>query len=226
MKMQKIGGWAVIAMMCLTVIVLLMVLPVYRQYGMSEMHARLDPVKVLAAYVGSPMTYRLLIPATILIHIFQLLVALGLQERMKSKAPHLMRLLVIMASVAFTMVLANAMVFRLGLALMAKSPDISIYKPFFAIIGGLSNASDVGLFGGILLLGGLGALSTGLLPRTLGCMLLASGIGGCISLMLGTTNMVVAAIGTGIAVLSLIWLAVILIRKPVPDSTQSCIEAA
>ena len=58
MKMQKLGGYAAIAWICLMVVLSVIQLPLASRYGLTEQSAGLNPAKVAAAYSGSPMTFR------------------------------------------------------------------------------------------------------------------------------------------------------------------------
>jgi hypothetical protein len=217
MKMQKIGGWALIAMLSMTVILSLIIVPITRQYGLGNLAARLDPAKVMAAYTGSKALFQTLTLFYLLTSIFYPLIALGVQERMQAKAPNLMRLMVIAASISATFWLASAMITNSGLASIVKAPDVSVYRPLLAIQYSL-NMAGVHACSWAILLAGLGALSTGLLPRLLGYFILVCGILGVIEFMLPTVTAPVVISGTGLAleVISMIWLAVILIKKPEP----------
>lgn len=73
---------------------------------------------------------------------------------------------------------------------------------------------------GAILIAALGALSTGLLPRLLGYILLVCGIVGVIGFMMpswtGAAATVTIIIVVALNVISIIWLAVMLIKKPEP----------
>lgn len=220
MKMQKLGGWALIIMLCLLIVYILIVLPLSRQYGLNEAGAMSDPAKVMAAYSGSTGTFQLLMPFGILLGILYILIALGLQARMHSKAPNLMRLLVVAASIASALRLANAMIGVRGFESMAKAPDISIFRPLLAMLNGLDTAAAHS-WGWVTLLTGVGALVTCLLPRLLGYIVLLCGIlsiiGFTLPTLTGITQTVVLIIVVALNVISIIWLAVLLIKKPVPE---------
>jgi len=219
MKAQKTGGWALIVMLCLTVIYILIILPLGKQYGLNESGATLDPAKMLALYSGSTATVRALMPFGVLLGILYLLIALGVKARMQAKAPNLMRLLIIVASVAAALRLANSMIGLRGLESMAKAPDVSVYRPLLAALNGLSTAAEHA-WGWAVLLIALGALATALLPRLLGYILLVCGIVSIIGFMLpsatGTAATVTLIIVLALNVISILWLAVLLIRKPEP----------
>jgi len=220
MKMQKLGGWALIVLLCLVAVYIAVVVPLTAYYGLNEPDATLDPARMMAAYSGSTTTFKVLMPLGILIGILYLLIALAIQERMKAKAPNLMRLMIIAASVAAALRLANSMNSISGYASMAGAQDISIYRPFLAMANALSNAADHA-WGWAVLLTALGALCTGLLPRLLGCVLLVLGILSVIGFALPTAGAAGTAIEIILAalyVIAMIWLAAALIRKPEPDA--------
>jgi hypothetical protein len=215
--MQKIGGWALIAIMCMTAILLLTILPMAKQYGLGGIASRQDPAKVMAAYSGSPAIFQILTLVTILTSILYLLIALGVQERMQAKAPYIMRLMVIAVSISAAFALASGIIRHKGLASMAKAPDISVYRPLLDLIGDLVIASDH-VCGWAIILAGLGALSSGLLPRLLGYFILVCGILWVIQFVLptNTATIIIGIIGVLLQVISMIWLAVILIKQPEP----------
>jgi len=219
MKAQKIGGWALIVMLCLAVIYILIILPLGKQYGLNEPGATLDPAKMLAAYTGSPTTVRVLMPFGILLGILYLLIALGVKARMQAKAPVLMRLLVIAASIAAALRLADAMIGLRGFESMAKAPDVSVYRPLLAMLNGLGTAAEHAWAWAILLIA-LGGLSTALLPRLLAYIILVCGIVGIIGFMLpsatGTAATVTLIIVVALNIISILWLAVLLMKKPEP----------
>lgn len=96
----------------------------------------------MEVYSGSTAKVQLLMPFGILLGILYLLIALALQARMQSKAPNLMRLLVIAASIAAAMRLCGTMLSVRGIAAMLKAPDLSIYGPFLVVQSGLNTAAE------------------------------------------------------------------------------------
>lgn len=220
MKMQKLGGWALIIMLCLTIVYVLIVMPLARQYGLNEEGAMSDPAKVMEAYSGSTATFRMLMPFGLVLGILYLLIAFGVQARMHSKAPNLMRLLVIAASIASALRLAAAMISIRGFESMAAAPDTSVFRPFLAMLNGLDAAAG-NAWNWVILLIAVGALVTCLLPRLLGYIILVCGILGIIEFMLptvtGTTQTALVIIVVALNVISILWLAVLLIKKPVPE---------
>ncbi len=217
MTAQKVGGWTLIAMLCLTAIYILMILPLARQYNLNEPGAMLDPVKVLAAYSGSTVKIRMLMPFGILIGICYLLIALGVRARMQARAPNLMTLLLVVASIAASVRLVNVMISIRAFPSMLSAPDISVYRPLLAMLNGLDTAASH-VWSWALVLIALGALFTELLPRRLGYIILVCGIIGVLAFMApspaGIAGTVVGVIVVALNVISIIWLAEILIRNP------------
>jgi hypothetical protein len=216
MKMQKLGGYAVIAWICLIVVLMAIQLPLASRYGLTEQGAALDPAKVAAAYSGSPMTFRGISVLEILLGILFLLVVLGLHERMHAQAPNLMRLLIIAASASCALGIAAAMIGTRGLASMAGAADVSVYMPLLVMLSGLSTASDYTL-GWVDLLIGLAAISTRALPRFIAYVFLVMGIltiiGFALPTVSGVAGMVISIVGGLLLATAWIWLGIVMLRE-------------
>lgn len=216
MKLQKIGGYASIALVCVVVIVVMGTLSVYSRYGFTESGARFDPANAMTIYADSPIGSRLLSPLGILIGILLLLIALALQERMQTKAPHLMRLAVMAASVSCALYLTITISSTISLASMSGARDISVYRVALVIFSGLRSAAS-NAWGWALLLSGWAALRTCALPRILSCMILVCGVMAIIRYILPPLPNPFGLIVALLFAISMVWLGVVLIRKPEPS---------
>jgi len=216
MKMQKLAGYAAIAWICLIVILLAIQVPFASRYGLTEQGAGLDPAKVAAAYSGSPMTFTVVSVLEILLGILFLFIALGLHERMRAKAPNMMRLLIIAASVSCALGIAGVMIAIRGLASMAGAADVSIYRPLLVMQSGLSTASDHAL-GWVDLLIGVAAISTRALPRFIAYVFLVLGIltviGFALPTVTGTAGTVISIVVGFLIAIAMIWLGIVMLRE-------------
>ena len=216
MKMQKLGGYSAIASICLLVAVIAIAVPFAVRYGLNQPNAGLDPAKVAAAYSGAPMTVWAASILEFLGSILGILVVLALYERMQAKAPYLMRLLVIAASISCALTILGIMMGIRCMASMAGAADISIYKPFLVMQSGLSAASN-NVSGWVALLLGAAALSTRALPRFIGWVFLILGILGVIGFtfpnLQGAAGLVVLILAGLFYAVSTIWLGVVLLRS-------------
>jgi hypothetical protein len=215
MKLQKLGGFASIILVCAGLVAIGIAALTLPRLGLSLFGTVTDPVKVMAAYEASPITFRALQPFGLLFPIVFVVVALTLQERMRGKAPNVTRLAVIAASVSAALFLANTLSGTSGMLSIASTKDISAYRAFRLVQNGLSSAA-FNAWGWALLLIGWAALKTNALPRLLSSIIVVCGaiaiisfavqpIPDSVSLFIGLLN----AAGA-------VWLGVVLIRKPEP----------
>ena len=213
MKMQKLGGYAAIASICLIVILLAVVLPFASRYGLTEQNGGLDPAKVVAAYSGSPITVWVAGVLEILVGILVLLVVLALHERMHAKAPNMMRLLISAASASCVLTITVVMI-GIRMASMVGAADVSIYKPFLVMQSGLSTASD-NISGWVAFLIGVAAISTHALPRFIAYVFLVVGILRVIGFALpsGTSGMVISIVFGLLYAIAMIWLGIVMLRE-------------
>ncbi len=214
MKMQKVGGYASIISVCVVIAYLAIVLPLSARYGLNEAGAGLEPAKLMAVYTGSPIVVKMLFPIDILIAILTLLVVLGIQDRTQAKAPYLTRLLVIATAISAGLRLVGMMNGIQGFASMVGAKDISIYRPFLAMLGGFSAAADHA-WGWSMLLIAFAGLSTAALPRLLNYMFLVLGIFSVIGFtfsLAGAAGIVVTVIFGLLAIAASVWLGVVLIK--------------
>jgi hypothetical protein len=133
--------------------------------------------------------------------ILTLLVALALYERMKAKAPNLMRVAIIAASAFFAIILITAMTAFLRNILIGTK-DISAFRAL-AVLHYSFGGTAIAIWGFGLVLIGIAALKTRALPTMLSYILLVPGV----ALLLSPISMV--------------WLGVVLLGNPEPIPTQT-----
>jgi hypothetical protein len=220
MNLQKAGGWSAIVLACV-IHIQLFTANIISQ-GMPRSSDFHDPAMAIAAYQNSPvacMAYPLL---GIVIAFLTLFVALALQERMQSNAPHIMRFVVITASTYFTLYVLCQMSDVFRNALLADSGDISAHKALIVLHESLGYTA-VHAWGWGLLFLAWAALKTHALPRMLGCVILAYGIVGIIQFAFAISPLLVVGWGLWMLLGSIVfvWLGVILIRKPASVSVRT-----
>jgi hypothetical protein len=210
MKLQKLGGYASIVLVCIYIVSAIIVIPVLQGITGLDIY---DPVKMSDAYQASPMAFLIYYILGILIAILTLLVFLALEERMRTDAPHLMRLSVISAS-AYSALYITAMIggfFRN--VLVSATNDMSTFRTFLVFHEFLSTAA-ISVLGWGLLLIGWATIRTRILPLILGYIIFIFGIWAIILFAFVASQF---TFGIYIyALLSLIvftWLGVVLLRK-------------
>jgi hypothetical protein len=221
MKLQKLGGYASIIVVCAMLILIGIMISTAQRLGLSEPGASSDPVKVMAAYSTSPFIFHVVALLVIVIGILLLLVALALCERMQAKMPNLMRLAIIAASVSFALYATLAIASIHSNPLLVKANDASAYRAFMVLTGSIEAAAG-NVWSWLILLFGWAAIKTRALPQILSWILLALGVLDILQLifrftMPQTLGYVVGVIG----LISMVWLGVVLLRKPEPIPAQT-----
>ena len=224
MKLQKLGGYASIISVCAVVLTVgiaaLTLAPRVGQPAFST--TPVDPLKYMAAYDSSPNAFRVSQPFGVIMAVALVLVALALQERMRSKAPNLTRLAVIAASVAFALTLAGTLIVGAGMPTIAHAKDVSAYRALTAVQNGISLAG-LNAWGWALLFMGFAVLRTRALPRVLGYVCLICGILLAIGLVMPTiplpniAGLVIVLATVALNIIGAIWLGVVLIQKQEPS---------
>jgi len=212
MRLQKLGGYASI---CLILLGAIFAIAMYVYPGLPGSLTTADlfnPDKLLAFQAESPSAFSNLALgvhlSSILGGILILLIALALRERMQAAAPNLVLLSVIAFSAFAALSITTAIVGNLVHTSMASARDVSAYRALLVVLYGLSAAADHALGWGFLLIGWVGVRSR-LLPRILGCLILALGV--LLIFSFAATNL--GTVNTVLGFISLIWLGIVLLRK-------------
>jgi len=209
MKLQKLGGYAAFASICAYLAVLLISTLTLDHFGYPNDSAK-KMMEIMSAAPGNFYAGYLLMAAS---YIFSVILALALHERMQSSAPYLTRLLVIAAAAATIMQIAETVLIIRQAATIAQTQDISAWKVFTAITDGLHFTAGH-LCAWTVLLSGCAILRTRALSRTLGWLLLITGI-------LWLPRFAVPQLGLIPALLSCvggIWTGIALLRQKQPQS--------
>ena len=216
MKLQKLGGYAAFASICAYLAVVLIFTLTLDHFGYLN-----DPVKMMEAISAAPGNFYAGYLLMVVSYIFSLILVLALHERMQSSAPYLIRLLVIAAAAATVMQIAETVLIIRQAATIAQTQDISAWKVFTAITDGLHFTAGH-LCAWTVLLSGCAIIRTRTLSRTLGWLLLITGI-------LWLPRFAVPQLGLIPALLSCVggvWTGIALLRQKQPQSANREMAAA
>jgi hypothetical protein len=222
MKLQKLGGWAAIISAFAGIASFVLIQTIMYQGVDRGPGTDIDPAKMMGAYHASPMAFRVFYILGVVSVIVGLLIALALQERMQSKAPHLMRLAVIAASASSALGLTACISGFLRYTLIAGTGDASAYRSALVMFTCFT-LTATNIWGWVLLLIGYSALRTRALPKILSYVILVDGIIEILQFVTFRTSLD-APMGFADFVLvpmSMVWLGVVLIRKPLPILAQT-----
>jgi hypothetical protein len=217
MKLQKLGGYAAFASICAYLAVVLIVALTMDHFGYPNDSAKMM-MEAMSAAPGNFYAGYLLMAAS---YIFSVILALALLERMKSGAPYLTRLMVVAAAAATVIQISETVIFVRHAATIAQTQDISAWKLFTAITDGLHFTAGH-LCAWTVLLSGCAILRARALSRTLGWLLLITGI-------LWLPRFAVPQLGLVPALLSCvggIWTGIALLRQKQPQSANREMAAA
>ena len=228
MKLQKLGGFASFALVGLFIALGVLLARISLLFGLTSpvppSTDLLDPAKMMAAYLASPVTFHLFDLSFILWGIMPILIALALQERTQANAPNLMRLAFTAASISFALFLTFAIADTIGAVALAASTDISSYRAFLVIVSGISGAGD-NTCGWAFLFMGWAALKTRALSRILSYLMMAYGII-AIFQSIFQINMPLAVVMEYLPfIVSLLWLGVAFFRKQEPSPAKALAAA-
>jgi hypothetical protein len=211
MKLQKVGGFASIIAVCV-LIAWSPLLNVAVRHGIGSGNA-FTPERMMGMDVASTVAYHLLSLGETLYGAMLLLVALALQERMRTSAPNLMRLAVIAASISAAFSLAHATTSSCGYTLLADTKDLSAYRAWAVMLTSFNYAVNY-TASGVFLLMGWAALRTRALSHVLSCIILICG------------GLTVPQVKAGfflhnlyglLSTAGLLWLGIVLLRKHAPN---------
>jgi hypothetical protein len=175
MKLQKVGGVASLANGILAVLLIYLMGVLFPRLGMVSPKDLLDPVKGIAAWTASPMTFFVGDIDILLWGIAPFLVVLALRERMQASAPILTQIALVAISIASGLWIVLGIAPQAIRPFMISAGDGSAYRAIAILILGLNNSADHAC-GWSLLLIGWAALKTTALPRVLACLIVLTGL--------------------------------------------------
>jgi hypothetical protein len=174
MKLQKVGGIASLANVIAAVGFIFLMSVVYPRLGHVQIND-LDPVRGMAAWAASPMTFFSTDMDIILWGIAPFLIVLALRERMQASAPILTQIGLVAISIASGLWLVGGVAPQIMRPLLISTGDASAYRATMMILQGLGYSADHAC-GWAFLLIGWAALKTTALPRILACLMVLTGL--------------------------------------------------
>jgi hypothetical protein len=207
MKLQKLGGYASIILICFIVLIRGMAASLGIPFSIADM----DPVEVMTNFEAYPVFMRIVPLLGIFGAIYIVLITLVLKERTQSNAPNLMRFAIIAATIGSMLELTGTMVSSSGMAAIAGAKDVSSYVLLNGIGEGINYARGIA-WGLALLLTGIAAVKTRVLPKILSYIILICGIGHILIFAVQPAQVVVVLLP-----IIFVWLGIFLIRNPEPS---------
>ena len=207
MKLQKLGGYAAIAGVCVWISTYIPMILSQRRFGDMS-----DPVKIMAAYSAAPGYGQAEVLLCNISYILLLIWVLALHERMQSDAPYLTRAMLIAMSASAAAVITYSVVFIKGFGIIGPTRDVSAFRAIDAITTGILYTADH-LSGWTCILIGCAILRTRALSRISGWLILLTGV-------LYIPRFMVSQIGIILDPLSYIatvWVGIELIRQKQPQ---------
>ena len=210
MKMQKLGGYSSIAIVCIILVMGGILVVILGDFTGLDIY---DSSKMIAAYQASPIAFLVYYSLGMILSILGLIVFLSLEERMRANAPNLMRIAVI-AGAASTALTLTAMIggfFRN--ILMAATNDMSAFRAFLVLHELLRTAATSILGWGFLLIG-CAAIKTRELPRILSFIIILLGIESIIGFVFTVAQFDLGSfIYALLALIVYVWIGVVLLRE-------------
>jgi hypothetical protein len=191
MKLQRLGGYAAIASICVYIVLIAFANLRLKHFGDLS-----DPLKAMAARSAASADFYVINLLYIVSYLFWLILTFALHERMQTNAPHLTRFALIAASAGTAAAIIEAMISTKGIGMILPTQDVSAYRALEAIIAGL-NYMEGHAYGWVCLLIGCAVLKTRAFSK----------IPGWLFLLAGALWIPRSSIPTGLGFLSLIsWL--------------------
>jgi hypothetical protein len=209
MRLQRLGGLAALAAMCLGIVYLFLATSVSLDSS--------DLAKIMAAVSAAPAIYKALNILVILSYFLLLPLVVALHERMKADVPNLALIILMAQAVGSAMTIAECMVYLKAFHDIIPINDLSAYRACVTI------ASSLGSLGGLAcgwsaLLIGCAILKTRLFPKFLGWLYVASGIAVILGFMpfprLGD-------IIHSLVIPATIWIGIALLRQKLPQRASN-----
>lgn len=212
MKLQKLGGYASIVLVCISIVSGIIINPALPALSGLDLF---DPVKMLDAYQASTMAFLVYYILGIFAAILTLLVVLALEERMRTDASQLMRLAVISASAYSALYITTMIGGFFRNEILATTNDMSAFRTFLVLHEFLGNAA-ISVLGWGLLLIGWATIRTRRLPLILGYIIFILGIGAIIQFAFYVSQFTLGSFIYGLLYLIVFtWIGVVLLRKSV-----------
>jgi hypothetical protein len=208
MKLQKLGGYAAIASVCLFIVYVITNIIVFQRFGDLS-----DPAKMMSA----ALTAQNWIYATNLLNIACCILAfiffMALHERMQANAPNLTRISLISMFFSVAMWITYSIaVIRGFYFFIVPAQDISAIRPFYAI-GFALTEMGYHTYGWACLLIGCAIVKTRAFARIPGWLFIISGILLIPEIMVPN----VKPFGNALIAIAIVWVGIELLRKKQPQ---------
>ena len=135
MKLQKLGGYAAIASICVFI-----VYAVYANHIFSSVNLK-DPADIMAVMSSTSGEFYVLNLLYLLYLIFLLILGVALHERMHADAPYLSHMMLIAAVVNSAIGIISTMVTIKSIGMIVPTQDLSAFMTYWTIREGLNSAS-------------------------------------------------------------------------------------
>ena len=147
--------------------------------------------------------------------------ALALHQRMQANAPYLTRAMLIAFSAFTAMKIAESFIGFESIAVLAPMQDLSAFKAFISVVGGLHNASNHA-FGWYVVFLGCAVLRTHAFSLVIGWLFLLEGI----LLMAERIASMLGLISASASVIAIVWIGIAMLRQKPPQSATSEMAAS
>jgi hypothetical protein len=215
MKLQKLGGYAALTALFLTLAYELLIIFLQSQTAFAD-----SPVKGMAANVAMPTEFYAMALLPIGYSIIGFIWALALHERMQANAPYLTRIMLIAFAVFTAMKIAESFIGFEGTAVLAPMQDLSAFKAFTTVVVGLHNASNYA-FGWYVVFLGCAVLRTHAFSRVIGWLFLLEGI----LLMAEKIANVLGLISASASAIAIVWIGIAMLRQQQPQLAVNVMKA-
>ena len=212
---QKAAGIGALLQGIFFAIILILIFTVLPGFGFQGPNDFADPAKVLPFAASQPFVAFWLFPGDILFAVFLILTVMGLDDRLRSNSPFLVRLATAAGLIATALILANGTIGASVLQLAHGYPENQDIAGTTFLTLSLVSSNGVGLVsGGIFAYGWWAllvswvALRAGVFPKALnyvGMLFGVAGIGAIFILPLGF-------VGPVVGIVWCLWLGMVLLR--------------
>ena len=211
--LQKFGGFAALYMAAAHVIGMVIFIAILDYLNIT------DPAQKVALNVDKQMViFSTNLFMYVVFGFFLIVLSLALYDLLKSGAPAIMQVAIVIGIIWAGSLIASGMVANAGLAtvitIYAKDPAQAAltWQGIESVADGLGNANGEILGGLMTLLVSLAALRAGRLPKGLNILGLFVGAAGIISLIPGLTELMIGVFGLG-QIIWFVWLGIVLLRS-------------
>ena len=170
MKLQRLGGYALLASVCVLIFYFVSVVQIQKRIGDLN-----DPAKAMAAGLAAP-NYFYLLSISMTVHFILVFIAFyAIQECMRADAPHLSRISLIAASAGTVLEITSGIIADYSIATILPTNDNSACRACFAISDALHLAVSH-VYAWTFLLIGCAILKTRAFSRIVGWLCLITGV--------------------------------------------------